>query len=130
MKKRILDYRVLWTENTTKIKLLRNRLHAKDIYNTHIWVHNGVIEKNHTPIEEERLPHICNLSNVPFILDNIRDGWGETRNRTTVNEEDYIYCKQCKIDNTGERMCPCPRGGCDAETIGKIKTTIEISINK
>lgn len=25
-------------------------------------------------------------------------------------------------------MCPCPRGSCDAEPIGVIKTTVEISI--
>lgn len=49
---------------------------------------------------------------------------------TKVEETDYIYCDRCKIDNLGKgnRMCPCPRGGCEAEVVGKIKTTIELTV--
>lgn len=39
-----------------------------------------------------------------------------------VIEDEYWYCERCEIDNLGERMCPCPRGSCDAEPIGVIKT--------
>ena len=40
----------------------------------------------------------------------------------------YWYCSRCKIDNTGERMCPCPRGSCDAEVVGRITTTTVINV--
>lgn len=129
MKKRVLNYNVLWTHGD-KESISRNRHHIKDIYKAHLWVHNGEIEKNHTTLEEDRLPHICNLSNIPFILENTIDEWDESRDSITVNTEDYIYCERCEIDNTGERMCPCPRGGCEAEVMGTIKTTIEVTINE
>ena len=32
-------------------------------------------------------------------------------------------CKSCEIDSlTGNRMCPCPRGSCDAVVVGKLQT--------
>jgi hypothetical protein len=41
--------------------------------------------------------------------------------------KNYYECKSCKINSlTGGRMCPCPRGGCEAEKVGVVKTTIEI----
>ncbi len=38
-------------------------------------------------------------------------------------EEEYWWCDRCEIDDTGDRMCPCPRGYCEAEPIGKIIIT-------
>jgi hypothetical protein len=41
--------------------------------------------------------------------------------------EDYWVCGRCNItSDTEQRMCPCPRGGCDAELVGEkeTKTTI------
>ena len=43
---------------------------------------------------------------------------------TIVKEEDYWECDRCHINNLGERMCPCPRGGCEAEPIGVIVTSV------
>jgi hypothetical protein len=46
-----------------------------------------------------------------------------------TNEKPYVYCDRCKIDNNGnDRMCPCPRGSCEAEIIGTIITTVEVKI--
>lgn len=39
-----------------------------------------------------------------------------------------IACDRCKINNLGERMCPCPRGGCEAEVIGTITTEIKYKL--
>mgnify|MGYP003646592985 CR=1 FL=1 len=61
MKKRILNYNVLWTYGD-KESYINNGLHVKDIYKAHLWIHDGVIEKNHTNISEDRLPHICSIS--------------------------------------------------------------------
>lgn len=45
-------------------------------------------------------------------------------NKTKTQVKDFYSCDRCKINtNTSGRMCPCPRGGCEAEIIGKIKTT-------
>jgi len=49
--------------------------------------------------------------------------------KTKVKKEDIWSCDSCKIhSDTKNRMCPCPRGGCDAIVIGKkvITTTTEI----
>jgi hypothetical protein len=44
--------------------------------------------------------------------------------------EDFYYCKRCDISSEhGKRMCPCPRGGCEAEVVGKKITTIEIILD-
>jgi ribosomal protein L37AE/L43A len=46
-----------------------------------------------------------------------------------VKETEYWYCERCEIDNVKSKaMCPCPRGSCEAEIVGTIKTTVEISI--
>lgn len=47
--------------------------------------------------------------------------------KTTTKTKDYVYCERCEIDNSGSRMCPCPRGGCEAELKGEyiITTTKE-----
>lgn len=44
---------------------------------------------------------------------------------TTKNkEEEYWKCNRCRITSeTKDRMCPCPRGGCEARLVGKIVTT-------
>ena len=54
-------------------------------------------------------------SNVLITLRNVKK-----------TKDDYYYCPRCKIntiDNKG-MMIPCPRGGCEAEIRGAIKTTI------
>ena len=47
-----------------------------------------------------------------------------------VKRGDLWYCERCNITSLSERMCPCPRGGCEAEIIGKVKESREISITK
>lgn len=43
---------------------------------------------------------------------------------TKKKEEEYWKCNRCRITSeTKDRMCPCPRGGCEANVIGKIVTT-------
>ena len=37
-----------------------------------------------------------------------------------IIEEDCYECKRCDISSEHEnRLCPCPRGGCEAEIVGK-----------
>ena len=39
--------------------------------------------------------------------------------------EDYYKCERCQIDSLTEgRMCPCPRGGCDAALKGPVTTFV------
>lgn len=41
-----------------------------------------------------------------------------------VKNKDYFECERCEINSlTKGRMCPCPRGGCEAELKGKIVIT-------
>lgn len=41
----------------------------------------------------------------------------------TIKEEDYYSCNSCNITSqTKNRMCPCPRGGCEAKIVGTIIT--------
>ena len=54
----------------------------------------------------------------------------KTKSSTKTKTEDLYYCDRCNIDSTGKQMCPCPRGSCDAEVIGEIKTTVEVIIHK
>lgn len=46
-------------------------------------------------------------------------------------EEDYYTCSRCKINsNTEDRMCPCPRGGCEAKISGTLYTTTIVELDK
>ncbi len=46
---------------------------------------------------------------------------------TKTKKEDYYICNECKITSlTKGRMCPCPRGGCEAEICGIVKITTEV----
>ena len=48
-----------------------------------------------------------------------------------IKKEDIYGCESCEITSeTKGRMCPCPRGGCEAEIIGEKIVTTEIIINK
>lgn len=41
---------------------------------------------------------------------------------------DYYECDRCDINSEHEnRMCPCPRGGCEAEVVGKKKVVTTIT---
>jgi len=45
--------------------------------------------------------------------------------------ESYYECERCNITSETEgRMCPCPRGSCEAEAIGEKMTTIKIKRHK
>lgn len=45
-------------------------------------------------------------------------------NKTKTKVSDFYSCERCKINtDTSGRMCPCPRGSCEAEIIGKLKIT-------
>lgn len=46
---------------------------------------------------------------------------------TTTNFKNYYQCKRCNIDSENEeRMCPCPRGGCEATQTGTVILTKQI----
>jgi hypothetical protein len=47
-----------------------------------------------------------------------------------IKKEDYYECKRCDINSLGLRMCPCPRGGCEAEVVGEKITTVQVVITK
>lgn len=48
-----------------------------------------------------------------------------------TTKEDFYSCKRCKISSdTKDRMCPCPRGGCESEITGVIIITREVKLNK
>lgn len=40
---------------------------------------------------------------------------------------EYYECTRCGISNLHKtRMCPCPRGGCEAEVKGRLETVVSI----
>jgi hypothetical protein len=50
--------------------------------------------------------------------------------KSKVITEDYFECKLCNISSeTKGRMCPCPRGGCEAEIVGKKLTITRIILD-
>ena len=51
---------------------------------------------------------------------------------TTESITNYYKCERCKIDSdTEDRICPCPRGGCEAYLYGKkIITKQIVSLNE
>jgi hypothetical protein len=41
-----------------------------------------------------------------------------------VKKEDFYSCRRCNITSeTKGRICPCPRGGCEAKITGTLLTT-------
>lgn len=57
---------------------------------------------------------------------------GSRKSKTTkTTKETYFTCGRCKIDSlTKDRMCPCPRGSCEAKVAGTVVTQIERTIYK
>lgn len=50
--------------------------------------------------------------------------------KTKTTLKDLYYCPMCKISTlTSHRMCPCPRGSCEAYFAGEITTVTTRSIN-
>lgn len=50
--------------------------------------------------------------------------------KNKIKQTDYYECKSCKINSTTKgRMCPCPRGGCDARITGTLIITKELDTN-
>ena len=46
-----------------------------------------------------------------------------TKSKTT--RVPFYKCERCNINsNVGSRMCPCPRGSCEAICVGEVKTTV------
>lgn len=44
---------------------------------------------------------------------------------------EYWVCHRCNITSLDKkRMCPCPRGSCEAECVGKLVTTKEIFLTE
>ena len=47
-----------------------------------------------------------------------------------IKKDDYYECLSCKINSTTkDRMCPCPRGNCDARITGTLIITTIKQIN-
>jgi len=42
----------------------------------------------------------------------------------------YYECKRCDINSMTHRMCPCPRGGCEAVRLGHVETTTKLVLDK
>lgn len=52
-----------------------------------------------------------------------------TLKKEKAKEEDYYECKRCdknSVKNPEYASCPCPRGSCEAEIVGKVITTTQI----
>jgi len=59
------------------------------------------------------------------ISENIEEQLKIVRGERMVSEkrDDYYACTRCDINSlTKDRMCPCPRGGCEAKLVGSIDT--------
>lgn len=42
-----------------------------------------------------------------------------------IVKDDFYSCGRCNITSlTKDRMCPCPRGSCEAKIVGEITKTI------
>jgi hypothetical protein len=47
-----------------------------------------------------------------------------------VKQEDYYICERCDITSLKEgKMCPCPRGSCEAKISGTVTTRITLDRN-
>jgi hypothetical protein len=77
MKETIDGKNILWTNiplgehpnSSTDIPYLKNRYWLKEIYNAHIWIHNGVIKKNHTDFTEDKLQEIIRTHPTKIVAD-------------------------------------------------------------
>ena len=47
----------------------------------------------------------------------------ESKTTTKTKLVDLYYCPRCDINSQSKEWCPCPRGSCEAEIIGEVKTT-------
>lgn len=45
-------------DSTKDIPFLKNRHWVREIYNSHLWIHNGNVRKNHTNFTKEQVKHI------------------------------------------------------------------------
>lgn len=54
-----------------------------------------------------------------------------TLKKEKTKKEDYYECKRCNknsVKNPEYASCPCPRGGCEAQVVGKVVITTQIFI--
>lgn len=50
--------------------------------------------------------------------------------KTKITKIPYFECNRCNINTvTNGRMCPCPRGGCEAIKKGMVITTVEVKLD-
>lgn len=53
------------------------------------------------------------------------------KSKKTITKEGYYECGSCRISSeTKNRMCPCPRGGCEANLKGEVIITRELKIKR
>lgn len=53
------------------------------------------------------------------------------KQKKPTKRKDYFECKRCEINTeTVGRMCPCPRGSCEAVHKGTVIITRSIKLNK
>lgn len=45
-------------DSTKDIPFLKNRHWVREVYNSHLWIHNGNVRKNHTNFTKEQVKHI------------------------------------------------------------------------
>jgi len=50
--------------------------------------------------------------------------------KTTIETDDFYYCKRCNTTSLQEQMCPCPRGNCETKIVGKVTTTTKVKLFK
>ena len=50
-------YNLLETKGDINL-IKRNRKYTKELYDAHLWIHNGIVEKNHTNLSKEEIENI------------------------------------------------------------------------
>lgn len=87
-----------------------------------------------TPCRSERagilLPSEISTIQVVNFAQNLKNMKSQKTLSKKTKTEDYWVCTSCDINSLGKRMCPCPRGSCEAEAVGKVVTTVEVFLNE
>ena len=107
----------------TKIWAVDKEVNNVRIYgeNVFLFVDNRLITLYHLPNEFKK--YIKVFSNM-VKKDLVK--------KETVKKQDYYECSRCDKNSVKDHVfgsCPCPRGSCEAEIVGKVIVTTQIVMN-
>lgn len=100
---------------------------SKELSETEIGHYADILRKHGVNTQQMTWGTITEIANAMHSVKNNGKKTVKVK-KPKISSESIYGCAECKIDNikNADRMCPCPRGGCEAKVIGTKVTTEQV----